>query len=819
MKRSLKLLSIILICVLFVSFVPNVSAATVKGDLDGDGEITTKDARVALRFASSIEKPSFAQITSGDMNGDGTVTIADVKSILLSAVDVLPFEEQMVKAGFPISYAEYLAELHEKHPEWEFEPFITKLDWQASIDGERTPHSQQLIENSVNASFKCACTSCNGIVMEKPNWVSASEEAVKYYMDPRNFLTEEYIFQFESTAYNSTQTIEGIEAILDGTWMHNSYITYLDGNGTEKTYTQSGNKVKYSTAILKAAKDSGMSAYYLASKIVQEVGSSSASNAGGASGKNTPYNGIYNYYNIGANTGVADGLRWANGKMKTAKITVMYKTASTSSDKVATISSGSDIYYIATSGSFYKVSAVISSKTYTGFVPKENISLDTSYGRPWDNPYKTIYYGAKYIYEGFSEYQFTGYLQKFNVNPESGSLYDHEYMANVRAAASEAKHTYNAYVDAGIIKTKKVFSIPVFKNMPNADLTREEAFKQSKPAVSCSAYSTSYLTFSWSAIPKAENYQVYKYDTAQSKYVKVNTTAGTSYSDTSVKSGEIAKYKVRAYYKNDDGTVIYSSFSSVFNGTVAPANPTGLSLVSKSESAVKIKWSATANADRYVVYRYDAISGAYKNIATVTTNSYTDNTVSSGTAYKYKIRSGIGTGSKNFYSGYSSAISVTTLGEAATKSGTVKITDGYLNLRSSASTSSSVVTTLSDGQAVTILGTSGDWYKVTAIVNGTTYTGYAKSEYITVGAAVTPAKEECPYTEPTATVRQGDSGESVKWVQWHLYKLGYLEKNDIDGDFGPTTLAAVISFQEDSNLDADGLVGALSRAAMIEAYK
>ncbi len=819
MKRGLKLLSIILICILSVSFVPGVSAAGVKGDLDGDGEITTKDARIALRIASSIQKPTSAQISAGDMNGSGSITVADVKSILLSAVDALPFDEQMIKAGFPVSYAEYLAELHEKYPRWEFKPFVTNLDWQASIDGERTPHSQQLIENSVSAYLKCSCSSCNGIIKESPNWVSASEEAVKYYMDPRNFLTEEYIFQFESTAYDSTQTIEGIEAILDGTWMHNSYITYLDGNGAEKTYTQSGSKVKYSAAILKAAKDSGMSAYYLASKIVQEVGSSSASNAGGASGKNAPYNGIYNYYNIGAYTGVADGLLWANGKMKTTQSTPMYKTASTSSSSVATIPSGSNVYYIAASGSFYKVSAVISSKTYTGFVPKGNISLDTSYGRPWDNPYKTIYYGAKYIYEGFSEYQFTGYLQKFNVNPDSDSLYEHEYMGNVRAAASEAKHTYNAYVDAGIIKTKKIFSIPVFKNMPNADLTREEAFKQTKPTVTCSAYSTSYLTLSWSAIDKAENYQVYKYDTAQAKYVKVNTTAGTSYSDTSVKSGEIAKYKVRGYYKNSDGAVVYSSFSNVFNATVAPANPTGLSLVSKSESAVKIKWSATANADRYVVYRYDAISGAYKNIATVTTNSYTDSDVSSGTAYKYKIRSGIGTGSKNFYSGYSSAISVTTSGEAATKSGTVKITDGYLNLRSSASTSGSVVTTLSNGQAVTIIGTSGDWYKVTAKVNGTTYTGYAHSDYITVGAAVTPTKEECPYAEPTATVRQGDSGESVRWVQWHLYKLGYLEKSDIDGSFGPTTLGAVIKFQEDNNLDADGLVGSLSRAAMIEAYK
>ena len=60
-----------------------------------------------------------------------------------------------------------------------------------------------------------------------------------------------------------------------------------------------------------AAKYSGLSAYYLASKIVQEVGGKSPT-AAGASGTNSKYPGIYNYYNIGANTGAEDGLKWAS---------------------------------------------------------------------------------------------------------------------------------------------------------------------------------------------------------------------------------------------------------------------------------------------------------------------------------------------------------------------------------------------------------------------------------------------------------------------------------------------------------------------------
>ena len=131
-----------------------------------------------------------------------------------------------------------------------------------------------------------------------------------HYMDPRNFFDEKHIFQFESTAYNAKQTKAGVETILSPTWMHNSLINYLTTNG--KTHKNYDSKTKYSDAILAAAKNSGMSAYYLASKIVQEVGSTKAT-TGGASGNRAPFIGIYNYYNIGAYSGAMDGLEWAAG--------------------------------------------------------------------------------------------------------------------------------------------------------------------------------------------------------------------------------------------------------------------------------------------------------------------------------------------------------------------------------------------------------------------------------------------------------------------------------------------------------------------------
>ena len=828
MKRSLKLIALLLSVLSLNLIVPMVSAESVLGDVNADGKITSDDARLALRFSAGMEKPTSIEKSASDMNKDGLITIEDVKLIMADALDLETYEESLLRQGFPKSYVEYLVELHKKYPEWEFVPMITGLDWQKSIDGERSSHKKQLIENNVQASFKCTCSSCKGVIQESPNWVSASEEAVKYYMDPRNFLTEEYIFQFESTAYDSSHTKAGVEAILKNTWMHDSSITYLNALGDEKTYKEDGVAVEYSDVILKSAKDSGMSAYYLASKMVQEVGSTSSSNAGGSSGKNAPFYGIYNYYNIGAYTGVRDGLEWANGFMKAAKSTTLYKSADTSSSKVVTIPSNNEVYYISSSGDFYRVSTIVSGTTYKGYVKKSDISIYTSYGRPWTNPQKTIYNGAQYIYDSFSETQYTSYLQKFNVNPESDTLYGHEYMANVRAAAFESQKTYKAYVSANIIENKKVFSIPVFKNMPGADMTREDYFKASKPTVTVPGYTGTSITLNWTSLENAEKYQVYKYNDDTAKYERIKTTESTSYTDSSLSKGDLPKYKVRAYYVNSDGENVYSSYSSVFYGATTPDTPTGLTLVSKSEDSVKIKWSGV-DCTGYLVYRYDTLSGSYEKVGSTTGTSYTDSTVDSGTTYKYKIRAYIKTDSRTFYSAdYSSILSVTTSGEAATRKAYVNITDGFLNIRKSASTSADIIAQLENGFSLTILATSGDWYKVSFKLDGETLTGYGHKDYIKIGTyaggSTTPdepeetVKEKCPYEEPTVTLRQGDSGDSVRWLQWYLYKLDYLKESDIDGSFGPTTDSAVRKFQTDKKLDVDGLVGSGTRGALKSAY-
>jgi peptidoglycan hydrolase-like protein with peptidoglycan-binding domain len=66
---------------------------------------------------------------------------------------------------------------------------------------------------------------------------------------------------------------------------------------------------------------------------------------------------------------------------------------------------------------------------------------------------------------------------------------------------------------------------------------------------------------------------------------------------------------------------------------------------------------------------------------------------------------------------------------------------------------------------------------------------------------------------PTAILRQGARGHDVRLLQDRLTSAGFGTKGS-DGVFGPNTFLAVLAFQEDSGLRADGLVGPATRAAL-----
>jgi hypothetical protein len=71
--------------------------------------------------------------------------------------------------------------------------------------------------------------------------------------------------------------------------------------------------------------------------------------------------------------------------------------------------------------------------------------------------------------------------------------------------------------------------------------------------------------------------------------------------------------------------------------------------------------------------------------------------------------------------------------------------------------------------------------------------------------AQTPDTTTC---DPNAqTLKKGDTGEIVVSLQSLLVEKGYMDRDYVDGDFGPGTDTAVKQFQADNSLTADGIVG------------
>ena len=246
-------------------------------------------------------------------------------------------------------------------------------------------------------------------------WVDSSELAVKYAMDPRNFLNEVRIFQFETLSYNSSaNNINSIEKILYGTEFYQNKVSYLDNKGNMINTNET-----YSELILRGGQKSAVSTYHLASRIKQEVGPFLSHSS--ISGKVSGYEGLYNFYNIGATS---------------------------STEPMGAIKNGLQ---------FAKDGKGASQAT------------KNKYLIPWNNKEKAIsgggiFIGSSYIQVG----QNTVYLQKFDVNDDRGSnLFSHQYMTNVLAPYNEARSIYKGYQKNGILDLQISFIIPIYNNMPD----------------------------------------------------------------------------------------------------------------------------------------------------------------------------------------------------------------------------------------------------------------------------------------------------------------------------------------------------------------
>ena len=308
----------------------------------------------------------------------------DVKTYSYSDDDSF---ENSIK-DFPDSYKPYLRKLHAMHPNWTFMVDQTGLGWKESVTAESRVY-QSAISSAYPSLFYRDEANPNGIIVDGKSWYAPCYDAVGYYLDPRNFLNEKNIFMFESLVYNEAQD-SSVQGILNGSFM-------------EKTFSENGYTKTYAQAFIEAAKESGVSSTHLASRALQEMGTEMSS---AASGTVPGYEGFYNFYNIGAYSGVNN---YING-------------------------------------------------------------LNYAKEQGWNSRQKAITGGAwfisnKYVNNGKD----TLYFKKFNVSSKRKTdPYTYEYMTNIMAPSSEATSIYKSYKNNNKLNDNYTFRIPIYTSMPSS---------------------------------------------------------------------------------------------------------------------------------------------------------------------------------------------------------------------------------------------------------------------------------------------------------------------------------------------------------------
>lgn len=236
-------------------------------------------ANLAVSDARFLEWEEYFGLKASGTSVYSTVSGGDVSTV------------DMEIEAFPESYREALYALKEKHPAWTFVKMNTTLDWEDAVYNE--------MQNSRSLVYYTFPDWAKGSLYDSHNWYHATEPALKKYMDPRNGLTEDAIFQFELLTYNEQHHTEDvIAAFLDNTFM----------NGSKPA---PGTQMSFAHIFWAVGQDEGIrvSPFHLAARVLQEQGRGDSPLI---SGTYPGFEGYYNYFNIKA-SGTTNEQIYVNG--------------------------------------------------------------------------------------------------------------------------------------------------------------------------------------------------------------------------------------------------------------------------------------------------------------------------------------------------------------------------------------------------------------------------------------------------------------------------------------------------------------------------
>lgn len=218
------------------------------------GKLTNGNTVTVLGQTTGADGKTWSQIQfagTGGVDTTGYVLSTYLKSPTSYSHDG-NFESYLTSQGFPESYKDGLRLLHAEYPNWVFTAQHTNLDWNTVIENESVVGRNLVYTSSISSWKSIADGAYNWDTSTWPgfdssSYVAASSDIIKYYMDPRNFLDDKYVFQFLTHSYDSSaQTAEGLKSMVQGTFLSGS-TTATGTSGSSSSGSSGGPGVSGST--------------------------------------------------------------------------------------------------------------------------------------------------------------------------------------------------------------------------------------------------------------------------------------------------------------------------------------------------------------------------------------------------------------------------------------------------------------------------------------------------------------------------------------------------------------------------------------------
>ena len=393
--------------------------------------------------------------------------------------DLEEYTNKLKNLKFPDSYIPYLLEIHARHPNWNFVPEFINLNFSDVVHNESFNGRSLLQGAYFNSNYLSMDINTYDILNNKFNdydteagWYNASSEAVAFYLDPRNYLNEKYIFAFENLLHNPSHEKSMVSKILAAQTFWNS--VYKNHSGD------------VASDIIKAAQEADISAIHVASRIKQEISGIRPTDprlGGTFNYNNKNYSGYYNFFNInvyGPNK-IVNGMVYAmNNGWNTPYKAILGGSKFIRNGYIGV--NQDTVYYekfdISTTNGHYdhqyqqNLAAVVqeTNTTYKSYVDFGNyLNKEITFTIP--------------VYNNMSNYAVTSpklgnpnnYLKdlKVNGNTVSGFSYDkYEYDINIPSTTNSVNVSATKIVNGATVKGTGTINVPNSKTI-NVDVTAE----------------------------------------------------------------------------------------------------------------------------------------------------------------------------------------------------------------------------------------------------------------------------------------------------------------------------------------------------------